>query len=190
LAPWCLLLTRTWRRFLPPRSSSIEPVTRLSRRSDAPACESLRIGPHTLTTPRPLRSKTREDLTNMRPGAPSIEKCISSVDALRHQPRATLDLVPHYASLLDAGGFAATRPCTTPLHRDDAMLLFANTVVSIRPPFTPANLFDADASLDQTLPLDFCNEFSITTHEHITASAALTQRRGLPYDRCHARLRF
>ena len=89
-----------------------------------------------------------------------------------------------------AGGFAATRPCTTPLHRDDAMLLFANTVVSIRPPFTPANLFDADASLGQTQPFDFCNEFSITTHEHIPASAALTQRRGLPYDRCHARLRF
>jgi len=150
LAPWCLLFTRTWRRFVPPRSSSIEPVTRLSRRSDVPAYESLRIGPHTLTTPRPLRSKTREGLTTARSGAPSIEKCISSAGILRHRPRAIRDLVPHHASLLDAGGFAATRPCTTPLHRDDAVLLFANTVVSIRPPFTPADRFDAGASLSQT----------------------------------------
>jgi len=187
---WCLLLTRTWRRFLPPRSSSIEPVTRLSRRSDAPAYESLRIGPHTLTTPRPLRSETREDLTTARSGAPSVEKCISSTGILRHPPRATVNLVPHHASSLDSGGFAAIGSCATPLHRDDAVLLCANTVVSARPPFTSANRFDADASLGQTQPFDFCNEFSITTHEHITASAALARRRGLPYDRCHARCAF
>lgn len=164
-------------------------MTRLSRRADVPACESLRIGPHTLTTPRPFRSETREDLTTARSGAPSIERSISSADVLRHPPRTTLDLVPHRTGLLDSGGFAATRPCTAPLHRDDAVLLFANTVISARPPFTSANLFDADASLSQTQPFDFCNEFSTTTHEHTTASAALAQRRGLPYDRCHARLR-
>jgi len=79
----------------------------------------------------------------------------------------------------------ALRPFTVTI----PVLLFANTVVSVRPPFTSANLFDADASLSQTQPFDFCNEFSTTTHEHTTASAALAQRRGLPYDRCHARLR-
>jgi len=99
-------------------------------------------------------------------------------------------LGPHHTSLLGSSGFAATRPRTTPLHRNDAVLLCANTVVSARPPFTSANRFDADASLGQTQPFDFCNEFSITTHEHITASAALARRRGLPYDRCHARCAF
>jgi len=33
-------------------------------------------------------------------------------------------------------------PRTTPLHRYDAVLLWANTVVSARPPFTPAYLID------------------------------------------------
>jgi len=37
---------------------------------------------------------------------------------------------------------------------------FANAVASARPPFTPACLIDADASLGQTQPFDFCNEFS------------------------------
>jgi len=100
-----------------------------------------------------------------------------------------VNLVPHPASSLGFGGFAATGPCATPLRLDDAVLLFANTVVSARPPFTSADRFDADASLGQTQPFDFCNEFSITTHEHITTSAALARRKGLPYDRCHARLR-
>jgi len=113
-------------------------VTRLSRRLDVPAYESLRIGPHNLTTPRPLRSETREDLTSLRSGVPSIEKCISSTGILRHQPRATLDLVPHHASSLDSSGFAATGSCATPLHPDDALLLCANKVVSARPPFTSA----------------------------------------------------
>jgi len=159
---------RAWRRFIPPRSSSIEPVTRLSRRADVPAYESLRIGPHTLATPRPLRSETREDLTSLRSGTPSIEWCTSSTDTLRYLPRWMVNLVPHPASSLGFGGFAATGPCATPLRLDDAVLLFANTVVSARPPFTSADRFDADASLGQTQPFDFCNEFSITTHEHIT----------------------
>jgi len=112
---------RTWRRLIPPRSSSIEPVTRLSRRSDVPAYESLRIGPHTLTTPRPLRSETREGLTPARSGAPSIEKCISSAGILRHRPRATRDLVPITRAcstlvVLPPSGlalrpFTATMPC-------------------------------------------------------------------------------
>jgi hypothetical protein len=32
--------------------------------------------------------------------------------------------------------------------------------------------------------------FLVTTHEHITASAVLARRRGLPYERCHARCAF
>jgi len=190
LSAWRFLSPGRRSVFLPLRPSSIDPVTRLSRRADAPACESLRSGPHTLTTPRSLRSETREGLTSARSGAPSIERSISSTSALRHPPRATRDLVPHRTGLLDSGGFAATRPRSAPLHRDDAVLLCANTVVSARPPFTSADLFDADASLSQTQPFDFCNEFSTTTHEHTTASAALARRRGMPYDRCHARLRF
>jgi len=41
------------------------------------------------------------------------------------------------------------------------VLLCAITVVSARPLFTSADRFDADASLGQTQPFDFCNEFSI-----------------------------
>jgi len=37
---------------------------------------------------------------------------------------------------------------------------FASAVVSARPPFTPAYRIDASASLGQTQPFDFCNEFS------------------------------
>jgi hypothetical protein len=37
---------------------------------------------------------------------------------------------------------------------------FANAVVVARPPWTSACLIDADASLGQTQPFDFCNEFS------------------------------
>jgi len=117
---------------------------------DAPACESLRIGPHTRTAPRPPRSETREDFTAVRSDTTSIERCTSSTGALRHPPRLTWNLVPRRASSLGSGGFAATGPRAPPLHRDDAVLLCANTVASARPLFTPANRIDAGASLSQT----------------------------------------
>jgi hypothetical protein len=72
---------------------------------------------------------------------PSRE-CISrptSCDACR--ARGGARSVPR-ASSLGSGGFAATRPRATPLHRYDPVLVFPNTAVSVRPPFTPAYRID------------------------------------------------
>jgi hypothetical protein len=57
-------------------------------------------------------------------------------------------------------GFAANVPSLCAPSSLRSRAAFANAVVSIRPPFTSACLIDADASLGQTQPFDFCNEFS------------------------------
>jgi len=80
----------------------------------------------------------------------------ASCDSRRAAPG--MDPIPRPCSAY--GGFAATRPCTTPLHQHDLVLLFANTIVLARPPFMSADLIDADTSLGRTQPSDFCNEFS------------------------------
>jgi hypothetical protein len=62
----------------------------------------------------------------------------------------------------------ATGPRATPLHRYDAVLFWQTRLSRLGPRSRPLILLIAGASLGQTQPLDFCNEFSITTHEHIT----------------------
>lgn len=109
--------------------SGLEPVSCLSRRLDEPVCESLRRDPLIETAPRALFSRVREDSTKVRSGMTSVERCSSSTCVLRHPPRCTgMDPIPR--PCLAFGGFAATVPRTTPLHRDDVVLLCANTIVS------------------------------------------------------------
>jgi hypothetical protein len=68
---------------------------------------------------------------------------------------------------------------------------FANTVVSIRPPFTPADLIDADASLSRDVAFRLLQRvFKIRHTSTNTASAVLARRRGWPCSRCHARCAF
>jgi len=64
---------------------------------------------------------------------------LTSCDACR--ARGGARSVPR-ASSLGSGGFAATGPRPASLHRDDSVLVFPNTAVSARPPFTPAYLID------------------------------------------------
>jgi len=148
---WRLLLARAPGRFLPLRSPSIESVSCLSRRPlmhrltnrfalahtfglrrDRPAAKSVKTSP--LYDPTRLPSKGA--LLRLAP-------C-----GTRRARRGTW--FPAVRARSAHGGFAATRPCAAPLHRDDAVLLCANTVVSARPLFTSANRIDADASLSQT----------------------------------------
>jgi hypothetical protein len=56
-------------------------------------------------------------------------------------------------------GFAANAPSTTPLHRDDPALLSQTWWSRLGPRAHPYRI-DVDASLGQTQPFDFCNEFS------------------------------
>jgi len=129
----------------------------VNRTSDAPVaplgCTGLRIPSHRPTHPHDAETASKRDPWRSHPSAiwRAFHRKVHFFSWRLATPTArNVGLGPHHASLLDAGGFAATRPCTTPLHRDDAVLLFANTVVSIRPPFTPADRFDAGASLSQT----------------------------------------
>lgn len=57
-------------------------------------------------------------------------------------------------------GFAANVPSHCALSPLRYRVAFANAIGSARPPCTPACLIDADASLSQSQPFDFCNEFS------------------------------
>jgi hypothetical protein len=57
---------------------------------------------------------------------------------------------------------------------------FANAIASARPPCTPACLIDADASMSQSQPFDFCNEiFKVRHTSTISASAVLARFGGL-----------
>jgi len=109
--------------------------------------------------PRALHDAIREDLIALRSGTTSIERYISSASVLRRLPRATRSR-PHVASLSGFRWFCrqrAVRCAVSPLRCRAA---FANAIASVRPPCTPACLIDADASLSQSQPFDFCNEFS------------------------------
>lgn len=139
--------------------SIIGPLSCLSRLSDVPACGSLRSGPHIEAAPRALCDAVREDHAVLRSGTTSIERYISrptSCDACRAPPGSG----PSVASLCGLRWFCRQRAvlCTPSPRRCRAA--FANAVASARPPFTSACLIDADASLGQTQPFDFCNEFS------------------------------
>lgn len=57
-------------------------------------------------------------------------------------------------------GFAANVPSHCAVSPLRYRVAFANAIASARPPCTPACLIDADASLSQSQPFDFCNEFS------------------------------
>jgi len=137
--------------------------------------------------PRPLRGEDREDLTPVRSDATSIERCISTTDVSRHLPRtawhvghsarsrlAPLVLPPEGLALRP---FTATIPCC----------FWQARLSRLGPRSRPRILLIAGASLGQTQPLDFCNEFSNTTHEHMPASAVLARRRGWPCERCRVR---
>lgn len=85
-------------------------------------------------------------------------------------------------------GFAANVPSHCAVSPLRYRVAFANAIASARPPCTPACLIDADASLSQSQPFDFCNEiFKVRHTSTITTSAVLARRRGLPCGRCHAR---
>jgi hypothetical protein len=68
-------------------------------------------------------------------------------------------------------GFAANVPSHCAVSPLRYRVAFANAIASARPPCTPACLIDADASLSQSQPFDFCNEIfkvrhtSTNTHE-------------------------
>jgi len=126
----------------------IEPLSCLSRLLDVPACGSLRSGPHTEVAPRALCDAIREDLAVLRSGTTSIERYISSASVLRRLPRAT-GSGPDVASLSGFRWFCRQRAVLYTLSPIRCHAAFANTVVSIRPPFTSADLIDADASLSQ-----------------------------------------
>jgi hypothetical protein len=57
-------------------------------------------------------------------------------------------------------GFAANVPSHCAVSPLRCRVAFANAIASARPPCTPACLIDAGASLSQSQPFDFCNEFS------------------------------
>jgi hypothetical protein len=145
------------------------------------------IGPTPQTTPRPLRGEAREGFTARRSDATSIERGISSTCVLRRLPRSAWH-VGH-----------AVRSCSAPLVLPPEGLALRPVAATIPRCFWQARLSRlgprsrprigsiAVASLGQTQPLDFCNEFSNTTHEHMPASAALARRRGWPCERCRVR---
>jgi len=58
-------------------------------------------------------------------------------------------------------GFAANAPSHCAVSPLRYRVAFANAIASARPPCTPACLIDAGASLSQSQPFDFCNEFSM-----------------------------
>jgi len=57
-------------------------------------------------------------------------------------------------------GFAANAPSHCAVSPLRYRVAFANAIASARPPCTPACHIDAGASLSQSQPFDFCNEFS------------------------------
>jgi len=128
----------------------------------------LSAGAHVIeAAPRALCDEVREDFTVLRSGTTSIERYISSVCVLRHPPRK-LGKRPESASTLGYRWFCRQRAVHYALSSLRFRAAFASAVVAIRPPFTPACLIDADASLGRTQPLDFCNEFSnYDTRAHI-----------------------
>jgi len=156
------------------------------------ACESLRSGPHTEVAPSSLRDAIREDLAALQAGTTSIERYISSASVLRRLPRGAtrtteVDLMMSRACPAFVG-FAANAPSHCAVSPLRYRVAFANAIASARPPCTPACLIDADASLSQSQPFDFCNEIFKVRHTSTnSASAVLARRRGWPCDRCHAR---
>jgi hypothetical protein len=85
-------------------------------------------------------------------------------------------------------GFAANVPSHCAVSPPRYRVAFANAIGSARPPCTPACLIDADASLSQSQPFDFCNEIFKVRHTSTnSASAVLARCRGWPCSRCHAR---
>jgi len=103
-----LLLARPWWLVVPPRSPSTDPVSCQSRRVDAPACESLRSGSRIEAAPRSFVGGTREGLTTARSDTTSVERCISSTDALRRLSRMEWHMVRLHTSPLGSPGFAAS----------------------------------------------------------------------------------
>ena len=109
--------------------------------------------------PRAPHDRAREDSTALRSGTTSIERCISSTCALRRLPRAT-GMRPSLAILRGCVGFAANAPFTTPLRRYDSALRLQARLSRLGPRSRPLVWLDAVASLGQSWPFDFCNEFS------------------------------
>jgi len=93
------------------------------------------------------------------PARLAIERYISSASVLRRLPRAT-GSGPNVASLSGFRWFCRQRAVHCAVSPLRYRVAFANAIASARPPCTPAYLIDADASLSQSQPFDFCNEFS------------------------------
>jgi len=137
--------------------------------------------------PRSFRLETREGLATARSDTTSVDEVHFATYALRHLPHVRWCQDRPHANPLGSDGFAATGPRPTPLHRDDAVLISQTRLSRLGPRSRPRIILIAGASLGQTQPLDFCNEFSNTTHEHIVASVVLAHRRGMPCVCCRAR---
>jgi hypothetical protein len=173
---------------LPPRPSSTDPVSRPSSHPQM----------HRLANPFAAAHTSEQPLDRF--AARSV-KTLPPRDPARLPSRGTfLRPTPFDACRVRRGTrSAAARSCSAPLVLPPtglALRPFASTMPCcfsqtrlsrLGPRSRPRIGLIADASSSQTQPLDFCNEFSMTTHEHIPASAVLTRRRGLPCERCRAR---
>lgn len=136
-----------------------EPLSCLSSLLDVPACGSLRSGPHIEAAPSSLPDAVREDYAALQSGTTSVERYIhrpSSCDV----SRAPRGVDPMSRACPAFVGFAANVPSHCAVSPLRYRVAFANAIASARPPCTPACLIDADASLSQSQPFDFCNEFS------------------------------
>jgi len=108
------------------------------------------------TSPRCNRARLPSKGTFHRP--PSCDVC-----------RAPRGVDPMSRACPAFVGFAANVPSHCAVSPLRYRVAFANAIASARPPCTPACLIDADASLSQSQPFDFCiRNFQSTTHEHDT----------------------
>jgi hypothetical protein len=99
------------------------------------------------TTPRCNRARLLSKGTFHRPSSCDVSRAPRGVDPMSRACPAFV-------------GFAANVPSHCAVSPLRYRVAFANAIASARPPCTPACLIDADASLSQSQPFDFCNEFS------------------------------
>jgi len=99
------------------------------------------------TSPLCKRARLQSKGTFLRP--PSCDVC-----------RAPRGVDPVSRACPAFVGFAANVPSHCAVSPLRSRVAFANAIAPARPPCTPACLIDADASLSQSQPFDFCNEFS------------------------------
>jgi hypothetical protein len=154
-------------------------------------CAGLRIPPQ-----RPTSSKLRLERCTTR-SVKTSSLCdparLPSKGTFLRPPSCDVCRAPRGVDLMSRAcpafvGFAANAPSHCAVSPLRYRVAFANAIASARPPCTPACLIDADASLSQSQPFDFCNEIFKVRHTSTnSASAVLARCRGWPCSRCHAR---